>query len=157
MLNYFGRVKKLKIAIASDHAGYELKGHCKKFLEMKGFSIKDFGTNSIESCDYPDFAKAVAKEVSQKKAEYGILVCGTGIGMSMAANKIKGIRAAVVHNEFTARTAKEHNNANILCLGARVVSGNEAEKILNAFFGTTFAGKTKEGERHKKRVEKIEN
>ena len=149
-------MEKLNIAIASDHAGFELKQQIKKYLENKGVRLNDFGANSTESCDYPDYAKAVAKEVAGKKADYGILICGTGIGMSMAANKIKGIRAAVVHNEFTAKAAKEHNNANILCFGSRIVSKQEAEKIVDAFFETKFAGETKEGERHKKRVEKIE-
>jgi len=149
-------MEKLKITIASDHAGFELKGGIIKHLESKGFSVKDLGTNSAESCDYPDFAKAVAKEVASKNSDYGILICGTGIGMSIAANKTKGIRAALVHDEFTAKAAKEHNNANVLCFGSRIVSESMAKKIIDLFFGTKFLGETKEGERHKKRVEKIE-
>lgn len=146
----------LKISIGSDHAGFELKEHLKDYLKSKGFQVIDVGTNSAESCDYPDFAKAVAKNVSRKKANVGVLICGTGIGMSMAANKVKGIRAAAVHNEFTAQAAKEHNNANIVCLGARVLEKHKAESILDSFFSAKFLGNSKEGERHKRRVEKIE-
>lgn len=146
----------MKIAIACDHAGLEMKEHLMDYLNQKKIEFKDFGTDSAESCDYPDFAKAVAKNVAGKKADYGILICGTGIGMSMAANKVKGIRAATVHNEFTAQAAKEHNNANIICLGARVLDKHKAEKILDSFFSAKFLGNTKEGKRHKRRVEKIE-
>lgn len=140
-----------KIFIGSDHAGFQLKENVKVFLEKKKFKINDLGTFSEESCDYPDFAKKVAEKVAKEKNSFGILICGTGIGMSIAANKIKGIRAALVQDEFTAKKAREHNNANVLCLGARVIDSEKAKKILNIFLNTDF-----EGGRHSKRVEKIE-
>jgi len=118
------------IAMGSDHAGYEMKLVLAEHLKERGYDVKDFGTYSTESCDYPDFAKAVAKAVADGEAERGILVCGTGIGMSIAANKVKGIRAAVLSDEFSAQATREHNDANILCLGARVIDNDKAISFL---------------------------
>jgi len=143
------------IAIGSDHGGYKLKEHLKEFLAELGKETADFGCNSEESCDYPEFGQKVAKAVASGKYEAGILVCGTGIGMSMAANKVAGIRAAVVHDKFTAQMAKEHNNANILCVGGRVIDEKTAEECVRAWLEAEFAGNKPEGERHKRRVEKI--
>ena len=145
----------MKIVIGSDHAGVEYKAGLKAFLEEKGFDVEDKGPESEESVDYPDFAEKVARAVADKEAEYGVLVCGTGIGMSMSANKVKGIRSAVIHNEFTGKAAKEHNNANVVCVGARVIGMEEAQKSLNAFFEAEFEGDKEGGERHKRRVGKI--
>lgn len=146
----------MQIFIASDHGGFALKEFLKKEL-AKGNKVKDLGCESKESCDYPDFAEKLAKEVAADGKAVGILCCGTGIGMSMAANKVKGIRAAVVWDEFSAKMAKEHNNANVLCLGGRVLKNGEALKLVSVFLRGTFQGEKKEGERHKKRVGKIDS
>ena len=140
----------MKIAIGSDHGGYKLKEHLKKYLIKAGYTPKDFGCNSLASVDYPDIAKSVAKAVAQQKFKFGIIVCGTGIGVSMTANKVKGIRAALCHNNFTAQMAREHNNANVLCLGGRILSKAKAIGILKTFLKTSFAGG-----RHLRRVKKI--
>ena len=140
------------IAMGSDHAGYELKLVLKKHLEERGYEVKDFGTYSTESCDYPEYAKAVAGAVVGKEAECGILVCGTGIGMSIAANKVPGIRAAVASEEFSVQATREHNDANILCLGARVVDEAKAIKLLDIFMDTPFSNE----EKHKRRISKLE-
>ena len=140
------------IAMGSDHAGYELKLVLKKHLEERGYEVKDFGTYSTESCDYPEYAKAVAGAVVGKEAECGILVCGTGIGMSIAANKVPGIRAAVASEEFSVQATREHNDANILCLGARVVDEAKAIKLLDIFLDTPFSNE----EKHKRRISKLE-
>jgi ribose 5-phosphate isomerase B len=146
----------MQIFIASDHGGLALKEFLKKGL-AKGNKITDLGCDNEKSCDYPDFAEKLAKEVAGSKGKAtGILCCGTGIGMSMAANKVKGIRAAVVWNEVSAKMAKEHNNANVLCLGGRVLKNDEALKLVNVFLKSTFQGEKKDGERHKKRVDKID-
>ncbi len=137
------------VVIGSDHGGFQLKNHLKKYLQEKGEEVFDCGTESEESVDYPDFAKKVSEEVLKKEAP-GIIICGTGIGVSMTANKVKGIRAALAHDEYTARMAREHNNANVLCLGGRVLDPQEAEKIVDVFLNTDF-----EGGRHQRRVEKI--
>lgn len=139
----------MKLYLASDHGGFKLKEHLKGFLEKQGHEVMDLGCSSGESCDYPDYAKKLAEKVAKEKAQ-GILCCGTGIGMCIAANKVKGIRAAVVWNEFTARAAKEHNNANIICLGERVLGEKEAEEIVSEWMNASFLG-----ERHQKRIEKI--
>ncbi len=141
---------KEKIAIGSDHAGFVLKEKIKKWLEKEGYAVSDFGCFSAESCDYPDYAEKVAREVAKRKNITGILVCGTGIGMCIAANKIKGIHAALIHNEFTGRSAREHNNANVICLGARVINFATAKKAVNAFLKARF-----QGGRHARRVKKI--
>ena len=140
------------IAMGSDHAGYEMKLYLAEHLKERGYEIEDFGTFSTESCDYPDFAKAVAKAVADGTAERGVLVCGTGIGMSIAANKVKGIRAAVLSDEFSAQATREHNDANILCLGARVIDNDKAVKLLDIFMDTPFS----EGANHVRRISKLE-
>ena len=121
------------IALGSDHGGYALKQEIMKHLEERGMEYKDYGCYSEESCDYPEFARAVGKAVAAKECELGILICGTGIGISIAANKIKGVRAALCHDCFSAQATKEHNDANILAMGARVVGVGHALKIVDTF------------------------
>lgn len=142
---------KIKIAIGSDHGGFEYKASIIKALQVKGYDVVDMGTYSPESCDYPIIAKKVARSVAKGDFEKGILVCGTGIGMSMAANKVKGIRAAVCGDTFSARATRAHNNANILCLGQRVVGEGLALDIVDIWLTTKF-----EGGRHERRVNMIE-
>lgn len=139
-----------KIALAADHAGYEEKEKIKRTLDELGVEYSDMGTASTDSVDYPDYAKKVAEAVSHGDYEQGLLVCGSGTGMAIAANKIKGVRAAVAWNEDIARLAREHNDANVLALPARFMSDEEAVKVLKAWFAADF-----EGGRHAKRVEKI--
>ncbi len=141
------------IAVGSDHAGYELKNQLIEHLKNRGYEVKDYGTYSEASCDYPDYAKQVANAVAGGEAEQGLLVCGTGIGMSMAANKVKGIRAAVLSDEFSAEATRSHNDANVLCLGARVVDYAKAEKLLDIFLDTPFSAE----EKHIRRISKLEN
>ena len=129
---------KIKIAIGSDHGGFEYKASIIKALQVKGYDVVDMGTYSPESCDYPIIAKKVARAVAKGDFEKGILVCGTGIGMSMAANKVKGIRAAVCGDTFSARATRAHNNANILCLGQRVVGEGLALDIVDIWLTTKF-------------------
>jgi len=140
----------MKIAIGADHAGFELKNKLKQHLEAHGFKVEDSGTNSAESVDYPDFAKSVGEEVARKQADFGLLVCGSGIGMAIAANKVHGVRAANVTSEYEAQMMREHNDANVLALGARILDEATACKILDKFLATQFAGG-----RHQKRVDKI--
>ena len=140
------------IAIGCDHAAFEMKEALIEHLKTEGYTVQDFGTFSTESCDYPDFAKKVAESVAEGKAEYGVLVCGTGIGMSICANKTKGIRAAVVNEEFSAQATREHNDANILCMGARVIDNEKAIKLLDIFLNTPFSN----GENHIRRISKLE-
>ena len=140
------------IAVGSDHAGYELKNQLIEHLKNRGYEVKDYGTYSEASCDYPDYAKQVANAVAGGEAEQGLLVCGTGIGMNMVANKVKGIRAAVLSDEFSAEATRSHNDANILCLGARVVDYAKAEKLLDIFLDTPFSAE----EKHIRRIGKIE-
>ncbi|MBE0701210.1 MAG: ribose 5-phosphate isomerase B [Acholeplasmataceae bacterium] len=139
----------MKIAIGSDHGGYELKKHLMLYLDTKKISYTDFGTNSKQAVDYPDFAKKVAISVSKNEYDFGIVICGTGIGVSIAANKVKGIRAALVYNETTGRLAKQHNHANILALGGRTTSKNKAIQILEAYIKADFE------DRHQPRLDKI--
>lgn len=139
------------IAIGSDHAGFLLKEKIKKHLTEIGFEYTDFGTNSEDSCDYPVFAKQVCDAVAGKNCDYGILICGTGIGMSMAANKQKGIRAAVGCDSFSVRHTRLHNNANVLCLGARVIGEGLAMEFTDIFLTTPF-----EQGKHKKRIDMFE-
>ena len=141
-----------KIAIGSDHAGFEMKEALKNYLVEKGYEVTDFGTDSDASCDYPEFAFAVADSVAEKKADKGVLICGTGIGMSMAANKVKGIRAAVVGDAFSAEATRSHNDANVLCMGARVIDLPKAKEYLDIFLTTPFS----EGENHIRRISKLE-
>lgn len=138
-----------KVVMGADHAGFQLKEHVKALLKSGGYDIEDVGTNSEESCDYPDYAKKAAESVI-KNNKLGILICGTGIGMCMAANKIRGIRAALAKDGFTAEMARKHNNANVLCMGGRTTSPTDAEIIVHNFLTTEF-----EGGRHERRVNKI--
>ena len=140
----------MKIAIGSDHGGFQLKEHLRKYLTEKGMEVTDCGTFTSDSCDYPDFAAAVCQEVTGGKAERGVLVCGTGIGVSISANKCHGIRAALCDNVYSAEKSREHNDANVMCLGARVLGVGLAELITDTFFKTDFAGG-----RHQRRVNKI--
>lgn len=142
----------IKIVIGSDHGGFNLKGKITEFLRGKNIQFEDYGTFDEESCDYPDIAKKIAKKVSDKTFDFGILVCGTGIGVSITANKTKGIRAALCSDTFSARMSKEHNNANVLCLGQRVIGEGLALDIVDIWLKSEF-----EGGRHKRRVDKIEN
>ncbi len=140
----------MKIALGNDHGGYALRKTVIDFLQERGYDLIDFGTKTEDSVDYPDYAKLVANAVKDKTADYGILICGTGIGIGIAANKVKGVRCAVVHNAFTAEMTKRHNNANVIAFGARVINEATAKEILTAFFDAEF-----EQGRHVKRVEKI--
>lgn len=140
----------MKIALGSDHGGLSLKKDIIAYLEKKNIEVKDFGTLTGESCDYPDYALKVAEEVAEKKYDFGILVCGTGIGISIAANKVPGIRAALCSDTFSAHATREHNNANILALGERVVGKGLALDIVETFINSKF-----EGSRHQKRIDKI--
>lgn len=138
------------ISIGSDHAGFDMKEIIKKDLEFRGIGYKDLGTYNKESVDYPLFAESVSKSVASGESERGILICGTGIGVSIAANKIKSIRAALCSSESDAEMARKHNNANVLCLGGRMHSDTNTLKIVNTFLNTEF-----EGGRHERRVEQI--
>ena len=136
------------IAIGSDHGGYELKLEVIKHLKERGIDVKDYGCDSTASCDYPVYADKVTQAVVSKECELGILICGTGIGMSMAANKVKGIRAALCSDCFSAKATKEHNNANVLCMGARTIGPGLALMIVDTFLDTPFS----EDERHIRRI-----
>jgi ribose 5-phosphate isomerase B len=140
----------LKVIIASDHAGLELRAELAQALRERGVAFEDVGPGGRESVDYPDYALQVARAVAAGQATLGVLVCGTGIGMSMVANKVPGVRAALCTGEFEARMARGHNDANVLCLGQRVVGAGVARAVLEAFLTTPF-----EGGRHAKRVEKM--
>ncbi len=140
----------MKIAIGADSAGYSMKEKIKKHLADRGVETVDFGTDSEASCHYPEFAYKVSKCVSEKGADFGILVCGTGIGMSIAANKVRGIRAAVVSEHFSAKCTRVHNDSNVLCLGARVIGEGIALELVDVFIDTA-----PEGGRHAKRVNMI--
>ena len=138
------------IAIAADHAGYELKEVLKKELSLKGYSVLDLGTDSTESVDYPDFARHLAEALAESKASRGVLVCGSGIGISIAANRHTNLRAAPCHDAITARLARQHNDANVLALGARLIGVDVAKECLDIFLETEF-----EGGRHTRRVAKL--
>jgi len=140
------------IAIGSDHGGFELKKALMKHLDQRGLAYKDFGTYSEASCDYPVYAKAVASAVASGECERGILICGTGIGVSITANKVPGIRAALCGDCFSAEATRQHNDANVLCMGARVVGGGLALKIADTFLDTPFSN----DERHIRRISQIE-
>lgn len=140
----------MKIAIASDHGGYELKEYLKKILTQEGYEYHDFGTSGIESVDYPDYAIPVAKSVALGTYDRGVLICGTGIGMSITANKVKGIRAALCHDLFSAKATREHNDSNVLTLGERVIGKGLAAEILKVWLATAF-----QGGRHQSRLNKI--
>jgi ribose 5-phosphate isomerase B len=138
------------IVVGSDHGGYELKQAVLEVLRQRGIECADYGTDGPDSVDYPDFAAKVAGAVSAGEADRGVLICGTGIGMSISANKFPGVRAALVHDEFTAQMAKEHNNANILVMGGRVLSLDQGKKFVEIWLDTQF-----EGGRHQNRLDKI--
>ncbi len=141
---------KPRIALGADHAGYRVKETIKKFLEEAGYRVDDLGTSSEESVDYPDYGRAVGERVARGESDLGILACGTGIGISIAANKVPGIRAAVAHDAMTARAAREHNDANVLAVGGRVVTDSQAIEIVRDFLAAQFAGG-----RHQRRIDKI--
>ncbi len=138
------------IVVGSDHGGYELKQVVLDALQRRGIECADYGTDGPDSVDYPDYAAKVAGAVSSGEAESGVLICGTGIGMSISANKFNGVRAALVHDEFTAQMAKEHNNANILVMGGRVLTLDQGKKFVEIWLDTQF-----EGGRHQNRLDKI--
>jgi len=141
---------KPRIAIGSDHAGFCVKETIRTYLESAGYAVSDLGTSSEQSVDYPDYGKAVGERVVSKQADFGIAVCGTGIGISIAANKVPGVRAALAHDLNTARLAREHNDANVLALGGRVVTGEAAIEMVQVFLTTAYLGG-----RHQRRLDKI--
>lgn len=141
----------MKVAIASDHGGFRLKREIVKYLESQQIEYTDFGTDSKDSVDYPDFAKPMSEKVARGEFDRGILICGTGIGMSIAANKVPGIRCALVHDTFSAKATRQHNNSNVLAMGERVIGTGLALDIVELWLNTEF-----EGGRHDRRVDKIE-
>ncbi|MFO7263321.1 MAG: ribose 5-phosphate isomerase B [Bacillaceae bacterium G1] len=140
----------MRVAIAADHGGYRLKEEVKRELEAMGIPYQDFGTDSPESVDYPDYALPVAKGVASGEFDRGILICGTGIGMSIAANKVRGIRCALVHDVFSARATREHNDSNVLAMGERIIGPGLAREIVRTWLTTEYAGG-----RHQRRIDKI--
>ena len=143
-------MKPKKIAIGSDHAGFEAKVQAKREIEHLGLEIEDNGTNSLQSVDYPDFGAPVGQAVASGEVDRGVVICGSGIGISIAANKVHGVRAALCWNEDTARLARQHNDANVLCIGARFIPPDEAARMIRVFMETDF-----DGGRHAERVEKL--
>ena len=143
-------MKPKKVAVGSDHAGYEAKARAAQVLASLGAEVSDLGAHSAQSVDYPDFGASVGRAVASGEADCGVLICGSGIGIAIAANKIAGVRAAVCWNEETARLARQHNDANVLCLGARFVEPELAGRMIRAFVETEF-----EGGRHQQRVDKL--
>ncbi len=139
------------ISIAADHGGFSLKQHLVAFLERHGHELLDRGCSSEDSVDYPDYALLVVRDILAGHADFGVLVCGTGIGMSIAANRHAGIRAALVHRDEYAKLAREHNDANIICLGGRFFSPTEAERMVTTFLSTPFGGG-----RHERRIKKLD-
>lgn len=141
----------MKIAIASDHGGFDLKEHLKEYFAAKNIMLDDLGTNSSDSVDYPDYAKKMAHHILAQKADLGILICGTGVGISIAANRFKGIRAALLYSPFVAEMAKKHNNANVIVFGGRTMSFEDVVSNIEIFLNTSF-----EGGRHQNRINKID-
>ena len=141
----------MRLALSSDHAGFELKRDLAAFLGQKGHMVLDLGTHSLAPVDYPDAAESVAEALSKGEADRGIIVCGSGAGVSIAANKFPGIRAAVCHDTYTAHQAVEHDDMNVLCLGSRVVGASLAQDIVASFLGAAFSGES----RHQRRLDKI--
>lgn len=142
----------MKIALGSDHAGFERKEEVKVFLMAEGHDVIDVGTNSNESCDYPDYGKAVGELVRDGKVERGILICGSGIGINMSANKVKGVRAAQVYDEYTAEMSRRHTDANVMSIGGRRITREPALRLIRIWLETPF-----EGGRHQKRIDKMMN
>ena len=140
----------MKIAIGNDHVATDMKNHIKAYLEQKGFEVINFGTDSTERTDYPIYGKKVADAVASGECDMGVLICGTGVGISIAANKVKGIRAVVCSEPYSAKLSRQHNNANIVAFGARVVGTATAEMIVDEFFAAEY-----EGGRHQKRIDMI--
>ncbi len=140
----------MRIGIGNDHSALELKAEIIEFLKEKGHEVVDFGTDSSESCDYPKYGEAVGRAVAAKEVDCGILICGTGLGISLAANKVKGVRAAVCSEPFTAKMSRAHNDCNVLAFGARVVGAELAKMIVDVWLNTEF-----EGGRHQRRVDMI--
>ena len=140
----------MNVAIACDHGGLVLKQCLKDVLEKRKYTVLDLGTHTTDSVDYPDYANKLAKVVVSKEADFGIVICGTGIGISIACNKIKGIRCALIHNKETAALCKEHNNANVISMGGRVLSEEQAVECLEAYLDAQF-----QGGRHQNRLDKI--
>ena len=141
----------MKIALAADHVGFALKETVREYLKSQGLEVEDCGTSDTEPVDYPDFAEKVAAQVAAKQADYGMLVCGTGIGMMLAANKVLGIRAVAANDTISARMAREHNNANVLTMGGRMIDAATMRQIVDTWLSTPFAGG-----RHERRLEKID-
>ena len=140
----------MKIAIGNDHVAVEMKNYIKSYLEVKGYEVIDFGTNTAERTDYPIYSKKVARAVVSGECEFGILICGTGVGISIAANKIKGVRAVVCSEPYSAKLSRQHNNTNILAFGARVIGMSTAEMIVDEFITAEY-----EGGRHQRRIDMI--
>lgn len=140
----------MKVAVACDHGGFRLKNVLMEEMKRQGIEVVDFGTYNEESCDYPDFAAPAAKAVAKGECDKGVLVCGTGIGVSMTANKVKGIRCALCHDVFSAKATRAHNDTNVLAMGQRVIGEGLAIEILNAWLHTEF-----EGDRHIRRIQKV--
>lgn len=141
----------MKIAMGSDHGGFALKQHLKTYLENKGCLVEDCGTDSTQSCDYPDFGRLAAEAVASGRCERGIVICTTGIGISISANKVRGIRCALCSEPLSAEMTRRHNDANMLAMGGGLIGNNMADRIVDAFLNTPF-----EGGRHQRRVDKIE-
>ncbi|HQA68099.1 MAG TPA: ribose 5-phosphate isomerase B [Aggregatilineales bacterium] len=142
----------MEVVVGADHAGYELKEVIKAYLKEKGYDVIDVGTDSLEAVDYPDFARAVGEEVLRGEGRRGVLICGSGVGASIAANKIPGIRAAICHDTYSARQGVEHDDMNVLTLGGRIIGVEVAKELVNAFLGAEFS---RDEERHVRRVGKI--
>jgi ribose 5-phosphate isomerase B len=143
--------EKIQIALGSDHAGFPLKEKVREYLKRKGIAVRDLGTNSLDSVDYPDYAEKVAQQVAQGEASCGILICGTGLGMMLAASRVPGIRALPCNDTISAHFARAHNNGNVLTMGGRLLDEATMEKIVDTWLATPF-----EGGRHEARLEKIE-
>lgn len=141
----------MKVAVAADHAGFEYKEKAKEYLKSQGYEVVDFGTNSTDRVDYPDFGHKAAEAIANGEAERGVFVCGSGIGIAIVANRHKGVRAVDATSEEMAKLSREHNDANVLAFGERLISWEEAKKIIDVFFATPFAGG-----RHTGRIEKID-
>ena len=141
----------MRVALASDHAGFELKEKIAGYLKAKGFEVMDLGTHDEEPVDYPDFARAIGEALQQQKADRGILICGSGVGACVAANKMSTIRAGLCHDTYSAHQGVEHDDINVLCLGARVIGEELARELVSAFLAASFTGE----ERHRRRLDKI--